>query len=128
MVSHPQLLESVTYVLKFSTVAYATWADKWADISLGTFLWDIICLVNDVMMVGGSAAPQWIGCWSPQQERDEELYCASLLALFKPWRVLEDLHVLGISFNTYLVSFLALAGDKVSDLVDNIRYSHCVGH
>jgi len=42
MVSRPQLLESVTYVLKFSTVAYATWADKWADISLGTFLWDIM--------------------------------------------------------------------------------------
>jgi len=84
-------------------------------------------LVNDVMMVGDSAAPQWIGCWSLRQERDEELYCASLLALFKPWRVLEDLHVPGISFNTYLVLFLALAGDKVSDLVDNIRYSHCVG-
>jgi len=63
---------------------------------------------------------------TPARERDEELYCASLLALFKLWRVLEELHVPGISFNTYIVLFLALASDKVSDLVDNIRYSHCV--
>jgi hypothetical protein len=117
-------------VLKFSTVAYVTWADEWADISLWDFslghheMEKSCCLVNDVMLVGGSAALQWIGRWSPPQERDEELYCASLLALFKPWRVLEDLHVPGISFNTYFVLFLALAGNKVSD---NIRYSHCVG-
>jgi len=68
MVSHPQLLESVTYVLKFLTVAYVTWADKWADISLWDFslghheMEKSCCLVNDVMMVGGSAAPRWIGC------------------------------------------------------------------
>jgi len=37
MVSRPQLLESVTYVLKFSTVAHVTWADEWADISLWDF-------------------------------------------------------------------------------------------
>ena len=63
MVSHPQLLKSVTYVLKFLTVAYATWADEWADISLWDFslghheMEKFCCLVNDVMMVGGSAAP-----------------------------------------------------------------------
>jgi len=44
-------------------VAYATWADEWADISLWDFslghheMEKFCCLVNDVMMVGGSAAP-----------------------------------------------------------------------
>jgi hypothetical protein len=67
--------------------------------------------------------------WSPQQEKDEELYCASLLALFKPWRVLGDLHVPGISFSASLVSFLNLASadNKVGDLVGNIKYSHHMG-
>jgi hypothetical protein len=62
-----------------------------------------------------------------QQEKDEELYCASLLALFKPWRVLGDLHVLGISFSASLVSFLASADNKVGDLVGNIKYSYNMG-
>jgi hypothetical protein len=63
MMSHPQLLESATYALKFLTVAYVTWADEWADISLGDFslghheMERSCCLVNDVMMVGGSATP-----------------------------------------------------------------------
>jgi hypothetical protein len=66
---------SVNTAMWFSIVVYATQADKWVDLSLWDFslghhdVEKACCLVNDIMMVGGNGAPQWIGHWSSQQER-----------------------------------------------------------
>ncbi|KAG9315116.1 hypothetical protein JVU11DRAFT_4235 [Chiua virens] len=50
------------------------------------------------------------------------LYCASVLALLKPWRQLTDLKHPTESFSTAFQIFMSTAPSTVSDFIDNIQY------
>ena len=52
------------------------------------------------------AFPWLIGQWSTHDATHEELYSASLLVIFKPWKALADLDTPGISFQESLALFL----------------------
>jgi len=115
-----------------SMVKYSTHEEKWASLSLWKFTlmpWTSPTLMkpecNSGMMKIGEAnlMPLLIGCWAPQWVTDDELYCASLLALLKPWRALADLHSPGVSFNKALDCFLD-DNHKCRDIVDNIIHMH----
>jgi len=57
------------------------------------------------------AFPPLIGQWcSHNNATHEELYSASLLALFKTWKALADLDMPGISFQESLAMFLSSDG------------------
>jgi len=66
------------------------------------------------------AFPQLIGHWHAQDATHEELYSASLLALFKPWKALADLDTPGMLFQNSLATFLTsnccTCKDKVNTL------------
>jgi len=68
-----------------------------------------------------------IGHWHAQDAAHEELYSASLLALFKLWKALADLDTPGMSFQDSLATFLASDCCTCKDKVNNIRYIHSKG-
>jgi len=74
------------------------------------------------------AFPQLIGQWHAHDDAThEELYSASLLALFKTWKALADLDTPGILFQESLPMFLSSDGCAHKDQVDNIKYVHSMG-
>jgi hypothetical protein len=118
-----------------STVKYSTHDEKWASLSL----WEFTLMPrtsptltegehdSGMMKIGeDNLMPLLIGHWAPQWVTDDELYCASLLALLKPWRALADLHSPGLSFTKALDCFLD-GNNKCWDIVDNIIWMHRMG-
>jgi hypothetical protein len=116
-------------------VKYSTCEEKWATLSLWEFmlmprtsptLMKPECDSGVMNISEANLMPLLIGCWAPQWVTDDELYCASLLALLKPWRVLRDLCSPGLSFNKALDCFLD-DNNKCWDIVDNIICMHRMG-
>jgi hypothetical protein len=67
------------------------------------------------------AFPQLIGQQHAHDATHEELYSASLLALFKTWKALADLDMPGILFQESLAMFLSSDSCAHKDQVENIK-------
>ena len=65
-----------------------------------------------------------MGSWFPRNDRpmDRELYCASLLALLKPWSDLSDLKTDAVTFEQVFLSFIDGAPKAMLDIIENIQY------
>ena len=116
-------------------VEYAAWQKEWEGFNLWTFslgtyakfggqrgLTRSKCLRTRILKTA-LTTPRMIGISATRDSKDEELYCASLLALMKPWRKLDDLYVCD-SFRHSLDVFLKDADDSVCVATANIRYMH----
>ncbi|KAF8817656.1 hypothetical protein BYT27DRAFT_7028728, partial [Phlegmacium glaucopus] len=68
--------------------------------------------------------PHFVGAWPPRNDRpkDKELYCATMLALLRPWLDLCDLKTEMESFEETFESFLAGASKETKDVIENIQY------
>ncbi|KAF9499205.1 hypothetical protein BDN71DRAFT_1428246 [Pleurotus eryngii] len=68
--------------------------------------------------------PQFIGQWFPHQTKGSgyELYCASMLALFQPWRSLYDLKPTDKSFEQAFEIFTVTVFKEDLRIMDNIDY------
>ncbi|KAK0439629.1 hypothetical protein EV421DRAFT_1689232, partial [Armillaria borealis] len=67
-----------------------------------------------------------VGKWFPRSDRDDcrEYYCASMLALLKPWRSMRDLKNEGEHFEISWRRFSKNLTPKQIDVIDNIQYFH----
>jgi hypothetical protein len=79
------------------------------------------------LAVSHDIIPRVVGCWSPSSDKDIELYSASLLALFKPWRTLNTLRINGSSFSQSL-NGIETAETEKHHLIENMRYTHTLGY
>lgn len=77
-----------------------------------------------VRQAGHETLPQFIGRWFPKRSRGEgsELYFASMLALFKPWRRLDDLKLPTDSFQQSFDTFYSSMSPQHIRMMDNIDY------
>ncbi|KAG1779790.1 hypothetical protein EV702DRAFT_1043675 [Suillus placidus] len=68
--------------------------------------------------------PYFPGPWLPRHntEHTYPLYCASMLALLKPWRTLLDLKLPLQTFSDAFDAFVAKASPNISKVLDNIQY------
>lgn len=68
--------------------------------------------------------PNIYGPWPPSSEKPEQhnLYCASVLALTKPWRQLSDIKDTRVTWATELQNWLDNAPIYVRDVVAGIQY------
>jgi len=75
---------------------------------------------------GHETLPRIIGRWFPRNDdvQQAELYAASMLLLFKPWRDFADLKAPGESFTESLKVFIAVMGKRELQILDNIQYYH----
>jgi hypothetical protein len=73
---------------------------------------------------GHETLPHFMGTWFPRNDRpgDRELYCASILALLKPWIDLSDLKTEEEDFEEPFQSFIRTAPKKILDIIENIQY------
>ncbi|KAJ3565753.1 hypothetical protein NP233_g7437 [Leucocoprinus birnbaumii] len=73
---------------------------------------------------GHETLPEFIGKWLPRSnnEDDMELYSASMLLLFKPWREWQDIPNGCPTFEDEFAFFLSLAPIKVHRMLENIQY------
>jgi hypothetical protein len=73
---------------------------------------------------GHETLPHFVGHWFPRNDRPNctELYCASVLALLKPWTDLSDLKREGESFERSFNTFIGQATKKTRDIIENIQY------
>lgn len=64
------------------------------------------------------------GPWLPRRNEKQTypLYCASMLALFKPWRSLAELKPTHLTFEDAFNTFTAAASAQVLQIIDNIQY------
>jgi len=114
-VSLTSITSSLHAVSPLSTYHYARWEHTSSSLSLWEFT---------PQQYHTKVFPWLIGHWHTQDATHEELYSASLLALFKPWKALADLDTPGMSFQDSLAAFLASDCCTCKDQVDNIRYIH----
>lgn len=70
--------------------------------------------------------PNFPGKWFANRDvpQDQPLFCASMLALLKPWRSLSDLKHDSESFVEAFDHFLTNASSCIRDTVENIQYFH----
>jgi hypothetical protein len=68
--------------------------------------------------------PYFPGPWLPRRDDKQSypLYCASMLALFQPWRSLADLKPAHVTFEEAFNAFTATAAVQVLKMIDNIQY------
>lgn len=68
--------------------------------------------------------PYFPGTWLPRRDEKQNypLYCASMLALFQPWRSLADLKSAHVTFEHAFDAFTATAAVQVLKMIDNIQY------
>ncbi|KAF8816193.1 hypothetical protein BYT27DRAFT_7248501 [Phlegmacium glaucopus] len=73
---------------------------------------------------GHETLPQFVGCWMPRNDKacERNLYCASMLALLKPWNDLGDLKTEGETFEDSFQQLLNGATKKTHDIIENIQY------
>jgi hypothetical protein len=73
---------------------------------------------------GHETLPHFLGGWLPRNDRpkDRELYCASTLALLKPWTDLSQLKTEMESFDQSFNHFMENATKQTVDIIDNIQY------
>lgn len=84
-----------------------------------------------IRSAGHETMPNFIGEWFPRNNvaRLHEFYCASALALLKPWRDISDLKTATETFQESLERYLTTGGTKSereewARLLDNIQYYH----
>ncbi|KAF9489730.1 hypothetical protein BDN71DRAFT_283261 [Pleurotus eryngii] len=77
-----------------------------------------------VRLPGHETMLQFVGQWFPSRRDDDKrsLYQASMLALFKPWRSLEDLKGVYVTFDDAFTTFLAQCPLDVQRIMDNMEY------
>ncbi|KAJ3572998.1 hypothetical protein NP233_g2711 [Leucocoprinus birnbaumii] len=77
-----------------------------------------------VRRAGHETLPEFIGKWLPRNDRpeDRELYCASILVLFKPWRSWSDIPNESNSFDSEFCSFITTSPLRIRRIIDNIQY------
>jgi hypothetical protein len=75
------------------------------------------------ILTSNDPVPHVVGRWRPHDDDDNELYCASLLTLFKPWRTWQDLKT--SSYADSLENFMDL-DHEAAFLISNMRYTHSV--
>lgn len=70
--------------------------------------------------------PNFPGKWFANRDnpQDRPLYCASMLALLKPWRCLADLKSSSETFVDAFEHFVMKSSSRVHDIVENIQYFH----
>jgi hypothetical protein len=73
---------------------------------------------------GHETLPHFMGGWFPRNDntRDRELYCASMLALLKPWENLANLKTDTETFGHVFDIFISTASRRTLDIVENIEY------
>lgn len=73
---------------------------------------------------GHETLPQFIGQWFPKRNHDgvDDMYCASMMALFMPWRKLTDLRSGESTFVQAFDLFMASCPDEFKRIMDNIEY------
>ncbi|KAF8804167.1 hypothetical protein BYT27DRAFT_7214241 [Phlegmacium glaucopus] len=73
---------------------------------------------------GHETLPQFAGSWMPRSDRpqDREIYCASILALLKPWKDLSDLKADTESFESSFIFFSENIDKRKRDIIENIQY------
>ena len=73
---------------------------------------------------GHETLPHFMGSWFPRNDRpcESELYCASMLALLKPWTDLSQIKRDTESFEEVFEQFLSSASQKTLDIIENIQY------
>ena len=73
---------------------------------------------------GHETLPHFQGGWFPRNDRpsERELYCASILALLKPWSNLAELKTGADTFEQAFVAFIGTAPKRSLDIIDNIQY------
>ncbi|KAG8917647.1 hypothetical protein FRC01_002313, partial [Tulasnella sp. 417] len=66
--------------------------------------------------------PEFIGPWFPRRDdpTTRNLYCASMLMLFKPWTSLQELK--GESFEMAFAQYLGTCPKRERDIMDNIQW------
>jgi hypothetical protein len=74
--------------------------------------------------VGHETLPHFMGSWFPRNDRpnDRELYCASMLALLKPWTDLSEIRTNMETFNQAFHAFVDDATKRTVDIIENIQY------
>ncbi|KAG9225266.1 hypothetical protein CCMSSC00406_0007097 [Pleurotus cornucopiae] len=103
---------------------------KFRPVDMETFnYWDYFLDTYEVTSGRGSkrgheTLPQFVGKWFPRRSDpdDEALYCASMLALFKPWRELGDLKAPGKSLKQSFEDFLVSCPQRLRRVMDNMEY------
>jgi hypothetical protein len=78
---------------------------------------------------GHETMPNFIGGWFPRNDVDDQqdMYCASMLALFSPWRVIGDLKMENQTFKQAFDIFVGQTDDRTKYMMANIQYQHeCV--
>lgn len=73
---------------------------------------------------GHETLPHFMGGWFPRNDnpRERELYCASILALLKPWSDLSGLKTDIETFEQAFELFIEVAPKKTLDIIENIQY------
>lgn len=64
-----------------------------------------------------------MGGWFPRNDRpkERELFCASILALLKPWSDLSELKT-DTNFKQAFEKFVSGASKRTQDIIENIQY------
>ena len=73
---------------------------------------------------GHETLPDFMGSWFPRndKEKDRELYCASVLALLKPWADLSEIKSEMETFEQAFESFVCDVPTATLNLIENIQY------
>ena len=73
---------------------------------------------------GHETLPQFVGRWLPRNDKphERELYCASILALLKPWCNLSELKANTETFDQAFKSFVDNSPKRTKDIIENIQY------
>ena len=72
---------------------------------------------------GHETLPHFLGGWFPRSDREKEreLYCASMLALLRPWTDLSQLKTDAESFEHVFNTFIDAVPKRTKDIVENIQ-------
>lgn len=72
--------------------------------------------------------PSFIGQWFPRNDdsRERPFYCASIMALLKPWRNLADIE--GSSFESSFETWSRSTTKSNRDIMENIQFFHDASH
>lgn len=76
---------------------------------------------------GHNTLPNFVGRWFPKKsndDRDNDFYFASMLALLKPWRDVRDLKPAGSTWKQEFDEFTEHAPKQVRDIISNIQFYH----
>jgi len=75
---------------------------------------------------GNNCLPNFIGKWFPRNDDNDQvnLHCAMMLALLKPWHVLEELKMANTSWQESLEQFLDQSSNRYRNIISSIQHYH----